>query len=466
MVGTIKLSYKHDDVIASTILRTFFETAGIQVIENHYDKQIDLREELKEFKIEAIPNSRILNDLEILLTDNLDDEKLKEYVSIEDIIIKLNYNKIPKNKLGNIDETWLINEVLQQIEKQKFSNGNLVKISYSEDKNKQGYINEEWLINEVLDKLSQSGLLNKQQESYLRELAKIYIDEDYTKTSILCTSGFILEKAKLQTFALEKQKDFVEKLKQKYQENKENIHIKYALINTAYKINKFCRDNEMHQVYSFREIIDVANELKGSILDKLAQMLIIQTEHNLSFNRGKAYYLVTDTLRNENRFNPSAHQFKGIYWASENDYERASGYFKNAIAICPENYIAWYNLGFCFLELNDSEKARSAFMATFKILEEKYKKNILSPMEIEYFYKSTTKIGYILSCHSAFSAALKNYGFAKRALESVEDSNYIKYLNSKINSEIEFAKQIEKSSYKKELEKKISLCKGALGVWD
>ena len=84
MIGTIKLSYKHDATVSTAVVSAFFKTAGIHVIENYYDEPFSLQEELLELKIKPIPNTEIPVAIgaEIILVDGLDDEQSNKYIDI------------------------------------------------------------------------------------------------------------------------------------------------------------------------------------------------------------------------------------------------------------------------------------------------------------------------------------------------------------------------------------------------
>lgn len=428
MIRTIMLTHRYADAIPSTIACLFFRMAGIYVVENYLDSTTDLREELKEFGISPSENLEFFCDAEIvLMSDESDKERI--YKSDSNMVVKVLYGAASDNQ--------------------------------------QNGTNTGWLINQILDGLFSKGLINESQRFDLAEVERVFSSGDYVKITMLTKYFFTPQDSQWIDLMLNKYKSVVKSLQQSYKNNKDYPHLKFALLNVAYEVNLYCKRCERPQIYSYREIIDMANELKsvmGNLLERSIELLLVQVELNLSRDRTAAYYRMSELCRNDINVNSYIFFLKGNYWVSEEDYERAEKYYRNAIIRFPQYYRAWYQLGVCLYNQGEAEKARKAFLTVKKILTERFEKNVLRPMEVEYLYQACLYCGKIQESYAAFSGALLYYGFARRVWESVETSKFIHYLEQKNQQGILVFERIKNEFDIFELEKRINRCKGYLGV--
>lgn len=424
MIRTIMLTHRYADAIPSTIACLFFRMAGIYVVENYLDSATDLREELNEFGIAPSENLACFCDAEIvLMSDKSDKERI--YKTDSDMVVKIFYGEASDNQKDGTDT--------------------------------------EWLINQILDELSLRGLLKENQKFDLDKVADVFSSEDYVNTTMLTKYFFTSQDSDWIDEMLLKYKSIVRNLQKSYKDNKVCPHVEFALLNTAYEVNLYCKRCERPPIYSYKEIIDMANELKsisGSLLERSIELLLAQVELNLARDRATAYYRMSELCRNDKNVNSYIFFLKGNYWLSEENYERATKYYKNAIIRFPQYYRAWYQLGICLYNQGETEKAREAFLTVKKILTERFENNVLRPMEVEYLYNACVYCGEIQESYAAFSGALVYYGFAKRVWDSLESSLFIQYLG-RINFVV---KRIKNEFDIFELEKRIQRCKEYLGV--
>lgn len=437
MIRTIMLTHNYTEAVSSTSVCLFFRMAGIYVVENYLDFTTDLKDELIEFDISPIKNLEDYCDVEIILIPESDKEWTYKPKKESSLVIKVSYKKTLDNCQKGISEPGLIKVLLEELAKKE--------------------------------------LLNEAQKRDLFDLEEVFSTVDYVRTIMLTKYFFVFQDDKWIESMIKKYKQIIQAVKQSYwaavedDGNVSHAHIRHALINTAYEINLYCRRCEKNQIYSNREIIDMAEELKlssGRLLERSLEVLLAQVENNLLRDRNTSYDRLTELCRNDNKVNSYVFFLKGNYWMSEADCERASKYYREAIARFPAYYRAWYQMGRCFYIQGKEEGARKAFNVVKCILTERYEKNVLRPMEVEYLYRACIYCGKIQESYSAFWGALTYYGFAKKVWESIETSEFIKLLEQGWCNEekILFVPQMQSEFDISELDKRIKRCKEYLGV--
>ena len=77
------------------------------------------------------------------------------------------------------------------------------------------------------------------------------------------------------------------------------------------------------------------------------------------------------------------------------EYENINYLFNKSVEIFPEYYQVWYQLGDFYEANGDVSEAIKAFKRVYKILENKFKRQILAPVEWEYIYKAIMRIAII-----------------------------------------------------------------------
>lgn len=469
MIKTIKLSYKSNGIKEKTIVKTFFEKAGIRVIESCYDKPVDLREALALLKIKTVPNNFIMTDAEIILTDDLNDKRLNKPFDVDKITVEIDCKNAPKNEQGIIDRKWLLKTVLKQIENPKNNISGPIKINYREVlKNEQGLINGSWLINETLNQLSERGLLDKKQENDLRELAEIFIDTDYNNSLMLANYADLLKEKKLVELAVECYRKFIHKTSEKYYVSKTNFHVGYALLDACCSINLLRKGVNETTLYPWPQIKGVADELKGlagGVLDRPISMLLALTKLHVLSDFDGAYREILEVERDAGRFDADIRRFHGILFDNgfDSDREVALKHYKEAISLFSTDYESWFRISNYYVKAKKGNATGVSSRVVIKILENGYTSNELNPEETFIFFSSAIRVGERAEWENDYQAALKYYNLAKVAIERLKDSSYFKELNIKTNYE-DLTNKIDERFGTKRLEKGFERCHNSLAL--
>ena len=436
MIRTIMLTHQYTDAITSAIVCLFFRMAGIYVVEKYLDFNVDLRAEMIELGIRTEKSQDSLCDAEIALFSR--QSKRMEYLK----------NYPDKDRFVDI----CYEDYLEDVE-------NDVKTHL--------------VLTEILRKLRMIGVLDENQYSDLSNLMGVFISSDYVRTIMFTKYTSIVNEERWTDIMIERYRRIVRGLQNEeltaLNEERACYHTKFAIINMAYEANYYCTRNGRTQIYSNREIIDIANVLKaksGNLLDRSIETLLSQVDSYLLKDRSSAYQRMTALCRTDISVNSYIFFLKGKYWFDEGDYECASKYFAEAIARFPQYYRAWYQFGLCFYKQGKVERARKAFSNVIKILMIRYEGNILRPMEIEYLYNSCVLCGTIQERYVEYTSALTHYGMAKSVWFSIETSKFIEFLSQiqTENMEYNLISQIKSKFDIYDLEKKIERCKDYLGA--
>ena len=321
----------------------------------------------------------------------------------------------------------------------------------------------------ILNGFERLGLLEGKRYKDLCALRNVFLGSDYVRTVMLSKYFFVLE-----------EEQWVENMKEGYrrvvraiqrtcantlnEEAKEFYHLRFALINTAYEANLYCKRNEKPPIYSSEEIVDIANNLKnksGNLLERSIETLMAQMEMNLFIDGSGVYDRLIELCRNDTLVNAYVYFLKGNFEIEvENNLELASKYYANAIARFPEYYRAWYQLGLCCYKKGELERARKAFYNVVKILTVRYEGNVLRPMEVEYLFNSCVMCGKIQESYSAYKSALRHYNMAKSVWYSITTSDFFAFLFQDIDGKqkADLIEQIKEEFDMDDLERRIEIC--------
>lgn len=265
----------------------------------------------------------------------------------------------------------------------------VIKKVYYEDSDMEEFLTN--LIYEMGDILEGQKLLEKrliyEDSDYLYIIYKI-IDK-YTRNKIFESSVYMryyFSDEELFMWSIPKYENFINEL-QEWNTKKNSDLIEYTILNSMYEADIMCKKNSYELLYSTENILQRCRTLLQRYESNEEVRLLIADTYNefLEFgakatNEYGSVYLEHCSY---------AHYKRGrAFRKYVGDMRSADISIKNALKLNKFYYNAWYQNAMCYAYIEDFEGESESLFNIFRALKDKWNENILSPLELEYLYKS------------------------------------------------------------------------------
>lgn len=354
------------------------------------------------------------------------DEENNEIDSICDIYVVSEYYEQESIDVKNEKKSILILADGRDIDDQQV----LVKKLYYEETDMEEFLTN--LIYEMGDIFEDQKLLEKRliyaDLDYLQVIYKII--HEYTKNKIFECSAYVryfFSDEVLFRWSMPKYKKFIEEL-QMWNLKKQSDLIKYTVLYIMYEIDIMCKKNSYQLLFSPEEIINNCNILLMKYESNEQLLLLRADTHNELLGFGAK---ATNEYGNNYLQHCSyAHYKRGrAYRKYIGDMMSAEISIKNALNLNKLYYNAWYQDAMCLAYKKDFIGETEALINIFIALNDKWKENILSPLELEYLYKAFWQLEQITVEHNI--SIWRDYEHAKLK-ELLNDkcfsSKYVEYM--------------------------------------
>lgn len=206
------------------------------------------------------------------------------------------------------------------------------------------------------------------------------------------------------------------------------LYHKYTVINMAYELNTICQKNQEAYIYDINQLAELSAELDMSMPNNFnAWMLKAQIYDDLLKEPQLPMQLYQRCLNKVGQVHSYAEYRLGmIYEKNDKNYQEAIWHYQKALNISPSYYRVLYRAANCYQELGNLKEAIDSFSYIDNIMREKMKFCIMRPMEIEYYYKISYRLGNMYSdLKNDFSSALFWYKRAEQAWNMIENSVFL-----------------------------------------
>lgn len=343
----IRMYNKDTDIQPSLVLHKILRYLGFYIDE--------INDSSHENKIESIA------DIYIISNEFMSERADKDFIMDEDKAILV------------LTDDWSVN------------NGMIRSVRYSGSSKDRFIIRFLYELTEILEIYDGKGLsLLKSSRNWQEEImfiAEACIDCGMMQASLFtrCFHGY---------------RQFISKLKG-YAEQHSNAHIiHYAILYAAYEENLICKNNNFENHYDTEYMIQKCNELlKEYSTNEELQLL----RADIMFELNDKWLLACDMYADVTVQNCAYANYKRgkIFRTYLEEYDSAEIVLKWAISTNKLYYKAWYQLGKNYEIQGDYFEAIEAFEEIYNVLKQKYKQQLLSPVEMEYLYKAVMKIAAI-----------------------------------------------------------------------
>ena len=255
----------------------------------------------------------------------------------------------------------------------------------------------------------------------LKTIMKLYLSCEILQCSIYTRCFY--EQDGLYWRAFDNYTSFIDEVQKRTGEDCKSDLVKYVKTYAEYELDIICKKNFRKLQYPVKELVHQSYKLVEKYREN-EQILILKADIDLElddFWSGAANEFA-DTYLVE-----YAHYKRGrIIRKYTNMYDLAINYEKWAIRYKKDYFSAWYQIAVCYESQGNYEEAVKAFEQICLILDKKFKKHLLSPIEIEYLYKAVVGIARIENDRLGNIYRAESYrNLAKEVIKEVQNTNYL-----------------------------------------
>ena len=243
-------------------------------------------------------------------------------------------------------------------------------------------------ISEIIENTDTRAMLLKKTygwEVYAKKVVDLYTEKELLKKSLFTRCFYAQSEFYLSgKMAYE---SFIKALENFGEVLWKNDYLQYVLIFAQYEANLISKMNSVKYEYDTEKMLNICNFLlerynENEELHLLRADILFELKENW-LDGGDAY------ADREVQHCEYAHfKYGKVCRQYHRDYKIAAYLFRQAIEKNHKYYQAWYQLGDCYERLEKYSAAIDAFKEICKILEDKYEKHLLAPLELEYLYKA------------------------------------------------------------------------------
>lgn len=257
----------------------------------------------------------------------------------------------------------------------------------------------------------------------LKTIMKLYLSCEILQCSIYTRCFY--EQDGLYWRAFDNYTSFIDEVQKWTGEDCKSDLVKYVTAYAEYELDIICKKNFRKLYYPVKELVHQSYKLVEKYREN-EQILILKADIDLELddfwsgaaNEFADAYLVECAY---------AHYKRGrIIRKYTNMYDLAINYEKWAIRYKKDYFSAWYQIAVCYESQGNYEEAVKAFEQICLILDKKFNKHLLSPIEIEYLYKAVVGIARIENDRlgNIYRAELYR-NLAKEVIKEVQNTNYL-----------------------------------------
>lgn len=169
-------------------------------------------------------------------------------------------------------------------------------------------------------------------------------------------------------------------------------YIDYAFLHLAYLINECCSYLKQNFTFDSKKLYEL---MKKSAIEYndfenhyLLMAFLAELDPVLTLNAESCYQNAAFKLESFSYANYAYYRYGRFCEISLKDDQKAREYYYKAYRVNPKEFRAIYKLGYYALLDKQLGEAAQRFRTILKLLEKKYKANVLQEIEYEYYYKS------------------------------------------------------------------------------
>jgi len=381
----ICLTYLGEDIRPAKYIVSFFRIAGVYVYERIIYSNDKVKPDFPSFDMD-------INI--IILGQNYVDELIERYGTEDTVFILMSDRKV-------IDKDCIIGK----------------------DKKNIGILED--LIKLLSKKYTQFDI----EKNALSSLAEIF-ESNHLAETLLGTRYFLPDKIIYSMLCPNYEKaieDISNKLKEDIEESIKGNFLWFAMAYIGYEYNYYCK--RLKQGFLFRpdNLLEITEELREGYNGNWKSLLLLQAQiyDDLEGKVKKAYELYAETA--DSAYNAFAWYKMGNIWQKNyKDSAIALEHFKKAVNINPSYYRAIYKLAECEYMLENFNISETLYKRVIELLQNNYAKGILSPLDIEYLYKSNFNIARIeVTQYGDIFEAIRIYKWIEELWERILDDTSV-----------------------------------------
>lgn len=194
--------------------------------------------------------------------------------------------------------------------------------------------------------------------------------------------------------AIDKYKKFISDIETGLSNLGQHDLLEYALVYAKYEINLICKKNLNQYLYSVEGLLTQCEKLISKHAEN-EELYLLRADIQLELQ--DRWLWACDDFADPHIAHCAYADYKRgkIFNVYLEEYDSAEHLLTRAVRKKKDYVYAWYQLGSCYEEQAKYQKAIDAFSTILKVLNDKYTRNLLAPMEMEYMYKAAMRIAVV-----------------------------------------------------------------------
>lgn len=232
----------------------------------------------------------------------------------------------------------------------------------------------------------------KQWELVAKQVAQRYSNNQILKSSLFTRCFYKQED--LYHWAMHRYLKFIRQIEGVEEKLYDTDALKYVLLYSKYEVNLICKMNSFKPRFDAQNMLVECEELLCKY-DKNEELHILKAD--ILYELCEEYLDACDSYADIDIVHCSYANMKCGKIVKEylGEYDKAIQILEKAIQKQEKYYQAWYQMADCYERMGEFKKAIEKFSCIIDGLKEKYDRHILSPLELEYLYKSIMRIAII-----------------------------------------------------------------------
>lgn len=224
-----------------------------------------------------------------------------------------------------------------------------------------------------------------------------YVISAYLESNILQASLFnrcFYKEKRLYHMASDKYKRFILDVERGFSYFRNSDLLEYVLLYAKYEMNIICKKNLYNYPYSSDDLMDQCEELLGRHPENEELYLL---KADIQFELQDRWLWACDDFADPHIMHYAYAEYRRgkILRLYLEEYIDAEYLLKGAVKKNRNYVYAWYQLGICYDEQAKYKEAVDAFHTIVEILKERYTRQLLAPVEVEYLYKAVMQIANV-----------------------------------------------------------------------
>lgn len=293
--------------------------------------------------------------------------------------------------------------------------------------------------------ISRSRLIRslKKWKKNAHEIARLYCK--YEIMPISQYSRCFYKEKELFDIALRRYEDYIHGLQELQSAiDRDTDLLQYSILYAKYELDSACKQNNYEYKYDTQDLLLQCNDLL-ELYGSNEALLFLKAD--ILFELKGRWIQAFDLYQNRGISHCAYGYYKSgkIYRRYIKDYQVAIALLEKAVEVKPDYYAAWYQLALSHEEKGAYQDVVRECKEILNILSRRFWNHLLSPLELEYYYKVCNKIALISRYYLEDTiTAIKYKTHVKNVVREIDFNNFMAVVWPSKSKDKNFVNKIKK----------------------